>query len=803
MSDQVPLPTIDQFTEELVKEPNWYNLGVFLGVPTYELDVIARDYHLEGTQRRLIELFKYFQSHGKVVSWNDIVDALTRMQHKDLADQLHQKYIQTTASSHLSPTRSEKQDCEEARNDSQVMDTGSVSEVHDNKLYIDKKISKDFDEVITAFANLVLETKRALQRNTISIPEIQVVLQEIYEIEPLSTEEATLDKVFSRMRQHYCFLNYRVLAYLIDMFLSNEKPLQQLLVDYTNKLEKFKESVVVKDLMKLIKEKRDSCSNHKIVQLKVHDFWGKVILKKFERLAQFIFDNLYDCAAQIRIEDGCICVSWIIPDIDASELVTVSPDLLKVVGVISLKIDDKVLYDEPHEGCHILESAFLQAVEVENVRAVELLLAVGCDSNMYTPTGEVAITSALKLRNSEGLYLLHFACINGHTDVVHTLLKAGSSPEVTTNHLETPLILATQNGHNEVVELLLKTNVDPNACSEDGRTAIFMASWYGHSVVISTLLTSGADPNLADSDGCTPLIIGSCNGHSKVVELLLEANVDPNACLEDGTTAIFMASKNGHSVIVSVLLKSGADPNLARINGCTPLIIGSLEGHNKVVELLVEAKVDSNACLENESTAIYIASENGHSLIVSALLRSGADPNLATSDGWTPLMIGCKNGHNEVIELLLLNSKVDLNACNNNRATALYLASQIGNSIVVSTLLNAGADPNIKRLNGLTPLMIASGKGHTKVVKQLIEHSDNYHAVAALHLASQYGHIDIVRILHESGADSRLVDSEGKTAVDCTGTTDTSYDDGEVDTWSVITEMSDFSDIEEDVIACY
>ena len=262
MSDQIPLPTIDEFAEELVKEPRWYDLGVFLCVPTYELDVIARDY--QGTQRRLIELFKYFQFHGKVVSWNDIADALTKMQRKDLADQLRQRHLRMIASSYpLPPTRSEKQESEEAGKDSQGMDTGSVSEVHDNKLYIDKKISKEFDEVITAFAKLVLEIKRALQSKTFSIPEIQVFLQEVYEIEPLSTEEATLDKVFARMRQHYCFLNYRVLAHLVDMFLSYEKPLQQLLVNYTNKLEKFKESVIVKDLMKLIKEKRDLCGNQK------------------------------------------------------------------------------------------------------------------------------------------------------------------------------------------------------------------------------------------------------------------------------------------------------------------------------------------------------------------------------------------------------------------------------------------------------------------------------------------------------------------------------------------------------------
>ena len=223
--------------------------------------------------------------------------------------------------------------------------------------------------------------------------------------------------------------------------------------------------------MKLIKEKR-------------RDFWGKVPLSKFAKL---IFQNLYDCATQIRIEDGCICVSWVIPYIDTSVLVTVSPDLLKVVGVISLKIDDKVLYEGPNEGCQILESAFLQAVEVGNVRAVELLLAVS------THPSEVA----------------NMAIYNGWT----------------------PLMIGSENGHIAVVELLLKAKVNSNTCLKDGATAIYVASQNGHSVVVSSLLASGADPNMAKSDGWTPLMVGSQEGHNEVVELLLKAKVNPNCNL--------------------------------------------------------------------------------------------------------------------------------------------------------------------------------------------------------------------------------------------------------------------------------
>ena len=810
MSYQIALPTVDQFSFELESVgAEWYDLGIFLSIPTHKLDVIGEYHGSKGTRRCLIEVFKSFQSRTKPVTWNDITDALTKIHNNYLAGHIRDKYIRTVSSS---PPSSVKQ---ETGSDTQVMEivshtqplppretemeTNRVSEIYDHKrIYIDKSIIKEFNEIITSFASLVLEIRRVVQKKSVSMHELQVVLQEIYELEPFSTEEATLERVFAKLRQHYCFLNYHILAYLVDKFLSNEKPLQQLLENYTNKLEKFKKSTKIKHLMKLIKETRDLCGNHKIVELKTRDFWGNVTLKKFDRLANLIFENLYDCAAHIRIKDGCICISWVIPDIDTSVLVTVSPDVLKVVGVISLKIDDKVLYEGPNEGCHMLESAFLQAVELGNVRAVELLLAVGCDTNIHTYTGELAITSAVQLKGSKGFGVFHLACLNGHTDVVSILLAAGSSLEVTTNSLMTPLMMGSwnghsvvvstllksgadpnkaessggtshmigsQNGHNEIVELLLKAKVNPNACSKDGTTALFLASQNGHSVVVSTLLTSGADPNVARNDGGTPLMVGSKNGHNEVVELLLKAKGNPNISFNDGATALFLASQNGHSVVVIALLKSGADPNLAKSSGGTPLTISSEKGHNEVVELLLKAKVNPNACLKNGTTAIYIASQNGHSVVVITLLKSGADPNMARSNGSTPLMIGSENGHNEVVELLL-KAKVNSNACLKNGVTAINLASCYGHSVVVSTLLKSGADPNTVDNDGWTPLMIGSQNGHNEVVELLLKANVNpdgfsKDGTTSIYIATQNGHSVVVSTLLASGADPNMADKDG------------------------------------------
>ena len=128
MSEQIPSPTIDLFVQELDKESRWYDLGVFLGVLTSELDIIGQNYHLEGIQRCLIELFKCFQSHSKPVSWKDITDALIKMHNNHLADQIRLKYVLTDPSQH--PPSSHNTNM--GRSSVSVSNPGSVSETDDD-----------------------------------------------------------------------------------------------------------------------------------------------------------------------------------------------------------------------------------------------------------------------------------------------------------------------------------------------------------------------------------------------------------------------------------------------------------------------------------------------------------------------------------------------------------------------------------------------------------------------------------------------------------------------------------------------
>ena len=167
MSEQIAIPTIEQFVQELDRESKWYELGFFLGVPTSELDIVKQNYSLEGTQRCLIELFKYFQSCSKSVSWNDIADALKKMHNNYLADQIRHKYVWMGPSppSHHSGSVSEP--------NIQLKDTGNVSETTNDPIFVDIQITDEFSEITKAFANLVLDIKIALQKKSISLSDMQ------------------------------------------------------------------------------------------------------------------------------------------------------------------------------------------------------------------------------------------------------------------------------------------------------------------------------------------------------------------------------------------------------------------------------------------------------------------------------------------------------------------------------------------------------------------------------------------------------------------------------------------------------
>ena len=92
-----------------------------------------------------------------------------------------------------------------------------------------------------------------------------------------------------------------------------------------------------------------------------------------------------------------------------------------------------------------------------------------------------------------------------------------------------------------------------------------------------------------------------------------------------------------------------------------------------------------------------------------------------------------------------------------------------GDVAAVRQALNSPTDPNYVDADGWTPLFIASENGHLEVVRLLrdagtdMDEACEDGGATPLHIASQNGHLEVVRLLCDAGADKDKACEDGST----------------------------------------
>ena len=386
-----PPPTITEFASVLAEETGWYIFGTFMGVPANELDNIGLNYRTEGVMRCLIEMNKCIESRELPLSWEHIVESLRKMNNYSLADRIHSKYI--LSSLRLSPTSDQGSNVISPNTDStpkngeqcsaQVCDDEDDDTDSSTGTEVIGVIAREFVSLSEKFTSLTGKIKITFKQANVDIDHLQHLIKGQCGLEPLPEEKATIDAVFGRLHQHYSILNFRVLAFLVEELLESHQLLQKKIADYANKVDRFKSCAKMIELVDLIKAKQTTTDKHKTVRLKVREFWNHFTVKQFENIMNRILKTLYKLGSQISVKEGCICVSWVVPDLDIADLITPQPmEFLNTIGVVSLHVGDVLVYDVPGEELDTLEAAMFQAVHLKNRRAIELLLSVGADPQL-------------------------------------------------------------------------------------------------------------------------------------------------------------------------------------------------------------------------------------------------------------------------------------------------------------------------------------------------------------------------------------------------------------------------------------
>ena len=153
---------------------------------------------------------------------------------------------------------------------------------------------------------------------------------------------------------------------------------------------------------------------------------------------------------------------------------------------------------------------------------------------------------------------------------------------------------------------------------------------------------------------------------------------------------------------------------------------------------------------------------------IQQLLNRGFDANTPDPQGVTGLMMALQEPSPKASQVLINWSKTDLNALNASGESPLMMAAIKGEFDLAQKLIAKDAAVN---KTGWTPLHYAATAGDLKMISLLLEQhafidAESPNRSTPLMLASMYGSPDAVRLLLTEGADPRVKNQQGLSAIE-------------------------------------
>jgi hypothetical protein len=122
-------------------------------------------------------------------------------------------------------------------------------------------------------------------------------------------------------------------------------------------------------------------------------------------------------------------------------------------------------------------------------------------------------------------------------------------------------------GDVDAVRLFLRAGMSPNTTTEHAGSALMMAIGVcprppvpAHNAIVLVLIEAGANVNVRDGNNTTPLIWAANRCDPEVIRALIRAGGDVNARANGGATPLMMAEVMGLKEIADILRQAGARP---------------------------------------------------------------------------------------------------------------------------------------------------------------------------------------------------------------------------------------------------
>jgi ankyrin repeat protein len=285
-------------------------------------------------------------------------------------------------------------------------------------------------------------------------------------------------------------------------------------------------------------------------------------------------------------------------------------------------------------------------------------------------------------------------------------------------------------------------------------------------------------------------VVSSPKRFSLAIFLLLLA-VPMMSQTPKGTLATLIESGDRKAALERIRTATVADINEPQPDGTRPVQWAIHHVDYEILGALIAKKATLNVRNDFGSTPIAQAAELGDARMVKMLLDAGAEPEGVNADGQTALMLAIKTGETTVVDLLI-KAGANINTVEkfHKQTPIMWAVSAPRNAgALTKLLLSKGADfkpramftdwpsqitaeprAQYRPVGGLTAFLYAARDGCSECVDALIGAGADVNfptpdGVTALMLALDNDHNDVAKILLARGANPRLWDWWGRTAL--------------------------------------
>jgi ankyrin repeat protein len=369
---------------------------------------------------------------------------------------------------------------------------------------------------------------------------------------------------------------------------------------------------------------------------------------------------------------------------------------------------------------------------------------------------------------------LHIAASEGHVGICHFLIKKGARVNRSDRWGGFPLDDAHRHRHAEIVNLLREHGAKFGSTSMT--VNLITAASEGNVKEVRTLLEFGSiDLNQGDYDHRTALHLAANEGHLEVVELLCKAGAYLDVKDRWGETPLDDARKAKKNSASIVKILSGAAGDYSSDQGAAKSHEREDQSAHQATATLLQEHVDEGmAQLPIQEFALgcsllHQAALGNQIVLEKILLEQPALVNFRDYDRRTPLHIAASEGHLEICQYLVQKG-ARINRSDRWGGSPLDDAHRHRHAEVVKFLRGHGA--KFGSTSQMTNFITAASEGDAEEVQALLDFGNldlnqgDYDQRTALHLAVGEGHLAIVRMLCQAGANVNVQDRWGHRPLD-------------------------------------